>query len=453
MRPTLLFLALFAPFSAVPASDSALASGPMATWATSNAAGLWLQTTRPATVQLRLVHASLPGGARLTEPVATTRAADLIARIEVDELQPGTELEYELYLDGQRVLAEQSLRLVTPEVWRWRGQTAGAGPHAPPELTILLGSCAYRNDPDYDRPGRSYGGGDEIFDAMAKERPDLTLWLGDNVYYRADDWESEASMRRRYAHSRADPALQALLRRGRHVAIWDDHDYGPNDSDRSFRLKATALQVFRDYWPDLVFGTDDTPGVFRSLPFYDLEFFLTDNRYHRAPEAAPETPDKGMLGASQAEWLLDGLRSSRATFRLVAGGGQMISPIARFEGWADFPAEHSGFLDALQAEGIEGLLFLSGDRHQSEFLKLQREGHWPWYELTCSPLTAGAVTTDGEADNPARVAGSWFGQRNYGRIQVLGPDTARRLRLSLHAADGSLLWEREIARDELGPAN
>jgi alkaline phosphatase D len=39
-------------------------------------------------------------------------------------------------------------------------------------------------------------------------------------------------------------------------------------------------------------------------------------------------------------------------------------------------------------EGIEGVIFLDGDRHHSEITKLEREGTYPLYDFTISSFTA-----------------------------------------------------------------
>ena len=136
----------------------------------------------------------------------------------------------------------------TQPMWRWRTD--------PPAMKIAIGSCAYINDPPYDRPGRPYGDGVEIFKAIADQKPDAMVWLGDNIYYREADWLSESGMRYRYAQNRELAELQPLLASAHHYAIWDDHDFGPDDSDRTFRLRETALGVFKDYWANVTYGTD-----------------------------------------------------------------------------------------------------------------------------------------------------------------------------------------------------
>ena len=426
-----------------PLRHPALASGPMAAWAGSTAACLWLQTTRPALAQVRSWPAGHAEQARLSEPVPTTDAGDRLATIVLDGLAPGSRTEYELFLDGERVATPWPLSVATHPLWEWRGPSAEQ-PHDPPALSLLVGSCNYVNDPPFDRPGQTYGGDHRIFEAMADEQADLMIWLGDNTYMRAEEWSSESSMRSRYAHTRALPELQRLLGTGSHLAIWDDHDYGPNDSDRSFALKQASLAVFRDYWPDQVYGLPETPGTFRRVSFADIDLFLLDDRFHRAPHDAPPGPDKGMLGAGQMAWLKDGLRSSRARFKLVLNGSQMLNPVAKYEGWADYPAERDELLAFVDAADIEGLVFVSGDRHATELMRIARPGRPDLYELTCSPLTAGTQDRDLDGEHAARVPGTWVNRHNYARIDVTGPGGARQLSVTVRDADGETIWTRTL---------
>ena len=43
-----------------------------------------------------------------------------------------------------------------------------------------------------------YGGGFEIFDAIAAKKPDLMLWLGDNLYFQRPDFLDPVSMAARH---------------------------------------------------------------------------------------------------------------------------------------------------------------------------------------------------------------------------------------------------------------
>ena len=59
------------------------------------------------------------------------------------------------------------------------------------------------------------------------------LWLGDNIYTREVDFYSLSGYQKRYTHTRNIKEMQPLLSNTHHYAIWDDHDYGPNNTDRS----------------------------------------------------------------------------------------------------------------------------------------------------------------------------------------------------------------------------
>ena len=421
-----------------------LRSGPMVGPAERTETTVWLQTTRPARVQVRFWPEGDPSkGARLSAEVETAAAGDHIARLPLTGLAFGTRYAYEVYLDGLRVDLPYPAGFQTQAMWEHRTP--------PPPLRIALGSCAYVNDPPYDRPEETYGGAYEIFGAIAAQKPDLMLWLGDNVYYREADWTGESAMRYRYAHTRALRELQPLLAAAHHYATWDDHDYGPNNSDRTFRGREESLRVFRDYWPNPSFGTLEVPGVFTRFTWSDVEVFLLDDRFHRSPNAMPESPDKRMYGREQLRWLLEGLASSEATFKVVVGGNQFLNH-HEHEDLGDFPAEKEELLGFLAASGIGGVVLVSGDRHHTELLKLDRPGLYPLYEFTSSPLTSGGSKIEEEADNPLRIPGTWVtdGTRNFGLIEVTGPEDDRVLTLRTLDAAGQELWRRQIRRSELG---
>ncbi len=220
----ILFLLLMASTSFVTAQQTQpdparwLRSGPMLGYSEMTETVVWLQTRKPSRVQVRFWKQGQPATARLSDAVDTEAATDQIARIKISALEFGTKYDYELYIDGLRVALPYAATFQTQPMWRWRTD--------PPAIKIAIGSCSYINDPPYDRPGRAYGDGAEIFKAIADQKPDAMIWLGDNIYYREADWLSESGMRYRYAHTRELAEMQPLLASVHHYAIWDDHDSG-----------------------------------------------------------------------------------------------------------------------------------------------------------------------------------------------------------------------------------
>jgi alkaline phosphatase D len=160
-----------------------------------------------------------------------------------------------------------------------------------------------------------------------------------------------------------------------------------------------------------------------------------------------------MFGERQLQWLKDSLQNSQATFKVIAAGGQMLNPLVPFEGFAQVPHEREELLEFIVSSRIEGVFFLSGDRHMSELIRLEREDCYPLYDFTCSPLSSGTRNLkegDLEFDNPARVPGTLVGgKRNYGRISVEGKGEERALVVSCHDKSGTALWTQTIKLREL----
>lgn len=421
-----------------------LRAGPMLGWVALRSAAVWVQTERPARVQLRVVPAGRPEAAFLLPERASAEAEDCALTLVVDGLEPGTRYEYELYLDGKRVARPWPLAFGTPPLWQYRTP--------PPDVTFLAGSCAYVKEAPYDRPNSPYGDSTAIYRTMAGEQADAMLWLGDNVYLREVDYDSPRGIFARYRHDRALADLQPLLAAMQHVATWDDHDYGPNDSDRTYALKDVALTAFRRYWPAPATGLPDVPGVFQRRSFGDVDLFMLDDRYYRDPNGWPAGPDKTYLGRAQLEWLKGALVSSRATWKLIAGGGQFLNPGSRYETLARYPQEQAALLDWIGSRRVEGVVFLSGDRHHSELLKLDRPGGYPLHELTSSPLSSGVheIHQDNpEFQNNLRVPDTLVMQRNYSVLRFTGPPEERLLTIEVKSESGDQLWERRIERKSL----
>ena len=470
MRRLLLLLALFTAGCSAPSAQTprpadrpaavvpgaaALAAGPMLADVTHRGATVWVQTDRPARVALVVSRADAPDRAAAGTPVLITpdvrTAADGTASVEVFGLEPGEAYAYDVLVDGDAVARPYPTEIRTQPLWQWRTD--------PPATTLAFGSCFYDNDAPYDRPGDPYGGSTAIFESIRTvvdgAAPDAMLWLGDNVYLREVDWWSPAGIGYRYAHSRATPDLQPLLAATAHYASWDDHDFGPNNSDRSFVHKDAALDAFKRFWPNPTYGVGGVPGVFTQFQVGDAEVFVLDNRYHRAPNDAP-VPERTILGDEQRRWLLDALTASRAPLKVVAVGGQTLNPVQVFENHsAVAPAERDALLREIAEREIDGVLFLSGDRHHGELIKIERDGTYPLYDFTSSPLTAGVssyATRDDspELDNPARVPGTLVADtRNFGTLTLTGPRRDRTLTLRAWAADGSLIWERAMPLNSL----
>ncbi|MDW8465959.1 MAG: alkaline phosphatase D family protein [Chloroherpetonaceae bacterium] len=306
-----------------------------------------------------------------------------------------------------------------------------------------MGSCAYINEPEFDRPGKPYGEGYEIFKSIYDKRPDIMLWLGDNIYLREGDWNTRTGIYHRYTHTRSLPELQPLLASTHHYAICDDHDYGPNDCDGSFWNKEMTLEAFKLFWGNPSYGIGTMRGAITQFQWGDAEFFLLDDRYYRTPQGR-KTIEGTILGKEQFDWLINALTASQATFKFIVIGGQVLNPLPVYETYANYPQEHQRLIETITKEGISGVMFLTGDRHFTELSKLERAGTYPLYELTCSPLTSGVFAGAASEANPLRVPGTLVQERNFALLKFSGTRGDRVLTISVHDKTGKELWTRSI---------
>jgi alkaline phosphatase D len=418
-----------------------LQSGPMVGASDMREVKLWAQTTGAARARIVYWDSAAPGVRRSTAEVLTRRDSAYVAHLVADQVEPGRTYGYEVQVNGRAVRRPYPLKFRTPPLWQYRTE--------PPAFTILLGSCFYVPERGADRPNSNYGDSTQIVTAMAARRAEVMLWLGDNTYLREVDWGSWTGIMRRWTHTRSLPALQPLLAASANYGIWDDHEFGPNDADRGLWNKDQTRAAFELFFRNPSTGVPSAPdGITSQFAWGDVEVFLLDDRWYRAPDRR-KTGDRPYLGEAQLAWLIDALATSRATFKIVAFGGQVANPAAVFENYATYPAERQRLFDALAAEGIPGVVFLSGDRHHTELTRLERPGTYPLYDLTVSPLSAGVSAPPADERNTARVEGTLVNALNFGALEFSGPRTDRVMTMRVFDSSGKELWNRAIRAAEL----
>jgi alkaline phosphatase D len=285
--------------------------------------------------------------------------------------------------------------------------------------------------------------------------PDLWIWLGDNIYA---DTEDMAAMDSMYAVQKRQPGYRALRREARVIGTWDDHDYGANDSGRSYPKRDSSQALFLDFLD----VPDDHPrrereGVYSAHVFGPpgrrVKVLLLDTRYHRAPLTRdPNTNQRyypnaegDVLGEEQWAWLERELRTSDAQIHLIGTSIQAVSAQHPWEKWANFPRARQRLFDVLRRTGAPGVVLLSGDRHRAELSRHDGALDYPLHELTSSGLTHHAPARD-EA-NRHRV-GPLVAALNFGlltidwdadpvtlRLEVRGPDNEARIDHTVRLSD------------------
>ncbi|MBC7821963.1 MAG: alkaline phosphatase family protein, partial [Planctomycetaceae bacterium] len=142
-----------------------------------------------------------------------------------------------------------------------------------PLQRIAFGSCAKQDKPQ------------PIWDAVVETKPQLFLFIGDNIY---GDTEDMTVLKQKWDLLGAQPGYQKLKQTCPVLATWDDHDYGANDAGAEYPKKRESQQLFQDF-----FGIPkDSPrrqreGVYHAEifgpPGRRVQILLLDARYFRGP--------------------------------------------------------------------------------------------------------------------------------------------------------------------------
>jgi alkaline phosphatase D len=368
-------------------------------------------------------------------------------KFELNGLELNTTYRYSIWADGTELKIPYPTTFTTNDLWQYRKPA--------PDFSFLTGSCAYFNEPAFDRPGKPYGGDSSIFETMAATPAAFHVWLGDNWYTREVDYESPWGLNYRASRDRSQPVLQRFLASMPQYAIWDDHDYGPNDHNKSYIHKEASRRIFSSYTCNPSYG-ENGKGIYTKISHSDVDIFLTDDRYFRS---APELPDsienrpnsqKTFFGKEQMEWLKNALLQSKATFKIIAVGSQVLNPYNQFECFRQYASEYRDLMDFLQTQAIPGVLFFSGDRHHSEVIRTERPGTYPLFDVTISPYTSGVARVKGaELNNPFRMEGTLVEAQNFGKVSITGKKKERKLQVDFLGIRGEVLASWSVGEQEL----
>ncbi len=431
-----------------------LVSGPMLGYRTHREVFVWLETkdAKKAAIDYWLAGKPETRQSIIRDRLNVHPAGGQIIQFRPGALVMGATYEYELSIDGVKQSFPYPLRFSTTAQWEWRAD--------PPDFKFLIGSCAYLNDAPYDRPDpEPYGKTLETFKHAAETGADFMVWLGDNWYYREADYSSPSGLWYRAMKDRATPELQKLFATMHHYATWDDHDYGPNDSNWSYELKDETLKIFRSYWGNPSYGERDNPGVYTKFYWGDAAFIMLDNYYHRDDTQLDQArmPAKTQWSRRQLEWLKQSLLQAQDLghfpFKFIGNGTQMLQTQTGGSSHQRYEHERAELLDFIRDHNISGVVFMTGDVHHSAVYRRQLSPDGPWiYDITSSPLTSGSwdVEKSAKARDPLLIKGTLVGDQNFVQVEVKGPRTDRRLVISCIDKQGVKRFEHVVKASELG---
>lgn len=285
------------------------------------------------------------------------------------------------------------------------------------EFVVAFGSC---NKQDKPQP---------MWDAIERQKPDLWIWLGDNIY---GDTENMDLLKKKYDQQKSNPAYADFRSKVPIYGIWDDHDYGVNDGDRTYPKKAESRELLFEF---LDVPADNPArkhqGAYQSYLIdggegRKIKLILLDGRYFRdLLEADKQSKQRylpneegDLLGEDQWVFLEQELRHSDADVHLIACGIQFIPTQHYYEKWSNFPKSRKRFFDLLSETKPKCPVLLSGDRHIAEVSATEVENYsHPIYEITASGMTHTWSNKKAEEANQFRQ-GKLVIDENYGLLRI-----------------------------------
>jgi alkaline phosphatase D len=262
---------------------------------------------------------------------------------------------------------------------------------------------------------------------LADEDLDLVLHLGDYIYEydpRAaapadrrhhtpetpglDQLRTLADYRNRHAQYKRDPALQTAHAAAPWLATWDDHETENNYANLIDEIddtgarrqtpaefaaqRAAAYQAYYEHMPIRAHFTAGSPDlqIYRRYGFGDLvEFNVLDTRQYRTDQqcGAPDDlgpaacgaldPNGTMTGATQEQWLFDGLATAQSRWNVLAQQtilaqtrfvnpfGEVPAQLANLDQWDGYIAARRRLLSFLAQAQPSNPVVLTGDIHSS----------------------------------------------------------------------------------------
>lgn len=461
---------------------------------------IWARSDAPATMIVETASSESFSNPRRFEGPRVDPSSDGAGRFRVTGLESGQTVHYRVTLEGEDGARSEPL--------------AGTFRTAPSAAQNI--KFAWSGDVVGQGWGINRDGGMSIMGAIADGRPDFFLHSGDAIYadnpvpetqkqndggvYRNITSDAKARVaqtlgdfRGNYAYNLTDEHYRRFAANVPQLIQWDDHEVinnwypgeniagqnrkGYTETDVN-KLADFAYQAWREWQP--VQPTEAADGrLYRKISYGPLlDVFVLDMRSYKDPNpnAWAASNPAGILGEKQTQWLIDGLTSSKAVWKVVAndlplsivvpdaatdpkdGGPKSMEAVAQGDNGAPLGREIAFSRILSQTKGVPNIVYLTADVHYTAAIsyhpdKAAFQDFAPFWEFVSGPLNAGAFPKsplDGtfgaqyefvHAPEKANVSPA-EGFQHYGEVTI--DSGSRALTVNLRDAKGAALYTKEL---------
>jgi alkaline phosphatase D len=328
---------------------------------------------------------------KISDSIANNR----VVTFDLASLEPNTQYYYGLEIDNN---AER--------VTNYTGKFKTVS-NEPMSFSFAFGACSKSAD-------------GSVYNTIANDDILFFLHTGD-LHYSDIGSDNINRFRSAYENQLSGTDMGRLFKNTPMAYMWDDHDYGPNNSDatapgrNSSRL---AYQQFVPHYP-LDAGSGDVP-IYQSFNVGRVLFILTDNRSERTYYRT-NSSNKTVLGSQQKAWFKNKLLEAQDTYPLIVWVNTFpwISEEGEGDdGWEWYQEERNEIANFIVDNDIKGLCMLSGDAHMiaiddgtnSNYSDADGQG-FPVFH-------AGALSRSGSEKGGPYSHGAFPGSGQYGLMSV-----------------------------------
>ncbi len=339
---------------------SSVTHGPIVGDLTTNSVRIWVKTEKPKRVAINPIS---PEGKTPCHYTIVTRAnKDNTHYVKITNLKPDTRYSYSV--DGN-----------VDDAWWFTTR-----PSVDNTCRIAFGSCA-----------NELAGSSDVWNRINDDNATALVLLGDTPYI---DTTNLKVQRTRYRIFSAVPAFAKLVSHTPLYSMWDDHDFGRNDTDGNLAGKENSRQAFLEYRPNPSYGEHDQ-GIYTNFTQGPVEVFLLDARWFAGTEEANGKPT--LLGKQQWQWLERSLAASTSPYKVLACGmvfNDSVRPL-KTDYWGGYPSEYERLLQLIAKTKATGVILVSGDIHWSRLIRHDTKETigYDLHEFVTSPIHEKLIAT------------------------------------------------------------
>lgn len=302
--------------------------------------------TDEATSKLRVRCGTDPSlaGSMLSPMYSTTEEGGRVARIRLlapGGLAPHTRYYYRVEIDGDTsgpIHRARTLPAVGSQVpWRF-----------------AWSSCAVT------------GSTSPVFARIASRDPSIFFHLGDLHYANRSGLNPlPSTIRSDYDASVGVPEQQMMFGQIGTAYKLSDHDWGPNDADKTVGGAAVKRQVFREYVP--VDAWVSETELYRSIIAGWLRLIVTDDRTEKDPKGLPDDEEKRVWSPEQEAWIRSEMLAAKAAGQgivLAFDAPWIVPPTEGVDTWGGYSTQRRRHADWMQEHDLNRrTIIIAGDMH------------------------------------------------------------------------------------------